>query len=74
MPSPRGEGGSALAVTDEVVAECITIPPSVAVVTDTSLYTREAFWGVEDVAPYGHAPALYRHSRGGNLHPKWLLK
>ena len=28
---------------DEVVAERITIPPSVAVATDTSLYTREAF-------------------------------
>ena len=27
---------------DEVVAERITIPPSVAVATDTSLYTREA--------------------------------
>ena len=27
---------------DEVVAERITIPPSVASATDTSLYTREA--------------------------------
>ena len=37
----RDEGDRRMAV-DEVVAERITIPPSVAVATDTSLYTREA--------------------------------
>ncbi len=46
-------------VVDEVVAERITIPPSVASATDTSLYTREALGASRTSPPtVTHLPCI----------------
>ena len=58
---------------DEVVAERKTTPMTSLSLGHFPLH-KGGFGGVEDVAPYGHASALYRHSRGGNLLPEMWLK
>ena len=68
----EGKGDRRMAV-DEVVAERITIPPTSPSLGHLPLH-KGGFGGVEDVAPYGHAPVLYRHGRNTNHPPEMVVE